>query len=121
RAKPPAPALRPTPIIEVRQQDWIPGFAAYEARSGVHGPAHVALNIGSLVTMVAMGDLPASELPYVVAESIMHEVVHVLEEWAGVECNEDRVEALIEAYRAAYAGADAPVPDSPTKPSEPTP
>lgn len=38
-----------------------------------------------------------------VAECIMHEVVHVLEEWAGVAFSEKKVEALIKNYRKKYA------------------
>lgn len=91
-------------VIEVYQHDWLPGFAAFQEGSlEATGKAYVVLNLGSLLAMVESGDAEASDLPYIVAESIMHEVVHALEEWAGVEFNEERVEALIEKYRATYA------------------
>ena len=88
-------------IIEVHQHDWMPGWAALDADSLKRGPAHVALNVGALIAAVEVGDLAPADVPYVVAESIMHEVVHVLEGWAGVEFDEDRVEALLERYRQA--------------------
>ncbi len=89
--------------IEVYQQDWIPGFAAYHAGSLTkHARAHVVLNLGSCLAAVASRDVAREELPYMVAESIMHEVTHVLEEWAGVEFSEERVHALTERYNKKY-------------------
>lgn len=90
--------------IEVRQEDWIPGFAAYIAGTVSDGPAHVVLNVGGLMAGVRVGDIAPVELPYIVAETLMHEVIHVLEEWAGVEFSEERVEVLLEGYRAAQSG-----------------
>jgi hypothetical protein len=51
---------------------------------------------------VQTGDLDKKDLPYFVAESLMHEVIHVLEAWAGVEFSEDRVEELLTKYREKY-------------------
>lgn len=95
--------------IEVFQQDWVPGFAAFGEGSVEHeGHAHVVLNLGALLSAVANEDLDVKDLPYVIAESIMHEVIHALEEWACVEFSEDRVYALIQGYQEKYKGA-APV------------
>jgi hypothetical protein len=92
--------MKPELKIEIRQQDWIPGFAAFADDGAIkQGTAHVVLNVGALMAAVAAKDMPASEIPYVVADSIMHEVIHALEAWAGVEFSEERVEALIEKYR----------------------
>lgn len=106
-----AESRKPVPLIEVRQADFIPGFAAFAAGSVTDGgPAKVVLNVGDLVALVHTGEVPAAELPYIVAESIMHEVVHVLEEWAGVEFSEERVEDLIARYtEAARSGALGPM------------
>lgn len=91
------------PLIEVRQQDWMAGFAGFVVGSmETEGPAHIALNLGALIAAVETGDLDPEDLPYVVAESIMHEVVHALEEWAGAEFSEERVRALIEDYRREW-------------------
>jgi len=93
-------ALRDSITIEVRQQDWVPGFAAFGEGSVNHdGHAHVVLNIGGLMSVVADKKIAAADLPYMVAECLMHEVVHALEEWAEVEFSEERVEALIKKYR----------------------
>ena len=95
---------KPDVSITIYQADWIPGFAAYLHNYSLERPgkAHVVLNLGSLLSCVAAGDLERDELPYIVAECIMHEVIHVLEAWAGKEFSEERVEALIEKYRAKY-------------------
>lgn len=89
--------------IEVFQEDWAPGFAAFGEGSVEHqGHAHVVLNLGALMSTVANKDVEPADIPYMVAETIMHEVVHALEEWAGVEFSEERVEALVQAYREKY-------------------
>lgn len=85
--------------VEVRQHDWIPGFAAYLSGSVLEGPAHVVLNVGAFMASIEAGDIAADEVPYLVAESLMHEVMHALEDWAGVEFSEDRIEALLTKYR----------------------
>ncbi len=95
-------ALKPSVQIEIHQRDWMPGFAGYiEGSLPETGTGHVLLNLGSLLAAVVEDDISADEMPYYVAECLMHEVVHVLEEWAGVEFNEERVAALIEKYREA--------------------
>lgn len=112
----PAPApseeARPDRVsIEIYQQDWMPGFAAFlaPAEGGMEinemddsAKAHVILNVGSLLSAVQTGHLDKRDLPYMIAESLMHEVIHVLEAWAGVEFNEERAEALLEKYRERY-------------------
>lgn len=88
--------------IEFHQHDWIDGFAAFAPDATTPSPdskAFCVLNVGAFLAAVEAGDIPTSELPYIVAESMMHEVIHVLEQWAGVEFNEDRVEALLARYR----------------------
>lgn len=93
--------------IEVYQQDWIPGFAAFcDDGSVKKGTAHVCLNVGSLMASVADKDFTAQELPYIIAESIMHEVIHVLEAWAGVAFDEEKVEALLMKYREKYGNME---------------
>ena len=86
--------------IEIYQQDWIPGFAAFRDDKSLEatGKAHVVLNLGAFLATVAKGELPANELPYHIAESLMHEVIHVLEAWAKVEFNEEKVDVLINKY-----------------------
>lgn len=88
--------------VEVRiyQQDWIPGFAAF-ANDGVidEGKAHIVLNIGATLGAVASGDVEPSDVPYWIAENIMHEVIHACEAWAEVEFSEKKVETLLERYR----------------------
>ncbi len=90
--------------IDVYQHDWIPGFAAFFNNGNLkkRKRAHVCLNLGSCLLTVAKGDLKKEELAYLIAETIMHEVVHVLESWAEVEFNEDKVHALIEKYNKKY-------------------
>lgn len=93
--------------VEIFQHDWMPGFAAFleDGSVAAGAPAHVSLNVGAFISAVKTGDLDKADVPYFVAESIMHEVVHVLESWAGVEFSEDRVEELLAKYREKYERA----------------
>jgi hypothetical protein len=94
--------------LEVFQHDWIPGFASFHEDGSIQegAVAHVALNLGTLLSCVDCGDLPKSDLPYMIAECLMHEAIHALESWARVEFSEDRVEALLESYRKKYRPID---------------
>jgi len=97
------------PVIEFHQQDWIPGFAAFLPGATTPTPdarAFCVLNLGSILATVATGDVPAEDVPYFIAESMMHEVMHVLEQWAGTEFSEERIEALLEKYRASLSPKD---------------
>ena len=99
-------ALEGAPIVEFHQQDWIPGFAAFLPKATTPPPnsrAFCVLNVGSLMATVASGDVPPNDLPGFVVESLIHEVGHVVEQWAKVEFSEERVEALTEKYRTALA------------------
>lgn len=98
--------MKPEISIEVYQQDWIPGFAAFSNNGQLEkdGHAHVMLNVGSLMSIVAQEEVEAADIPYIVAECLIHEVIHVLEAWAGVEFSEEKVEALIEKYQQKYKG-----------------
>ena len=89
--------------IEVRQQDWMPGFAAYVHACGGDPSDHklVVLNIGGLLSCIQQGDLTSSELADVVTDCLVHEVGHVIEGWAGAEFSEERVEGMAENYREA--------------------
>jgi hypothetical protein len=90
--------------IEVHQEDWMPGFAAYQGDSlSEESAAHVTLNIGSLLTMVKSKDLNKEDVPYFIAECLMHEIIHVLQEWAGVEFSEEKIDKLIEKYSEKYS------------------
>jgi len=90
--------------IEFRQHDWIPGFAAFHANATTpQGQAFCVINLGSILATVEAGHVPAADVPYFIAESMMHEIMHALEQWAGVEFSEERVEALLEKYRADAA------------------
>ena len=95
---------RNAPRVEFHQQDWLPGFAAFLPDATTLSPsarAFCVLNLGSFLATVEAGHVAKSELPYFIASSMMHEVMHVLEQWAGVEFSEERVESLLEKYRAA--------------------
>ncbi len=97
------PESPPVLALEIHQHDWIPGFAAFASNGCLRSTNHgvLLLNIGAFLATVAMEEIPASEMPYFVAESVMHEVIHALEEWFGVEFSEERVEALLARYREA--------------------
>ena len=97
--------------LEVYQHDWIPGFAAFHYHATKDGrmiiknrnaPKHIVLNLGSILGCVRAKEILAKEVPYFVAESLFHEVVHALEEWASVEFSEKRVHKLINEYSKKY-------------------
>jgi len=90
--------------IEIYQQDWMEGFAAFLDDGSMEKGANpkVLLNLGAFLATVKSGDIEQKDLPYFIAECIMHEVIHVLENWANVEFNEEKVHALIEKYQKKY-------------------
>jgi len=90
--------------LEIFQSDWIPGFAAFLDDGSLQegAPAHIALNLGSLLCAVESKDFNSCDLPYIIAETLMHETIHALEAWAKVEFNEERVEELLSKYREKY-------------------
>lgn len=120
----PAPEAKTTVSIEIYQHDWIPGFASFHEDGSIQegASAHVVLNLGSLLAAVQEGYLDKKELPYMIAESLMHETIHCLESWAHVEFSEDRIEALLTEYRKKYSrdtvweytGAEPPAASQPT-------
>jgi len=90
------------PHVEFYQHDWIPAFAAFVPGATMPAPdarAFCVLNLQAFLGAVEADDIPAKELPYFIAESMMHEIVHALEQWASVEFSEERVEALLAKYR----------------------
>ena len=90
--------------LEVYQSDWMPGFAAFldDGKVAEDAKAHIALNLACFLACVETGEVPRADLPYVIAESLMHEVIHALESWAEVEFSEERVEKLLTEYRNMY-------------------
>lgn len=96
-------ARQTIPLLEVYQADGVKGFACYVSTDGeISGAPIIGLNVESLLGTVVFGDVEPKELPYFVADCIMHEVVHALEDWAKVEFSEQRIEALIEKYRRQF-------------------
>ncbi|MEW8494249.1 MAG: hypothetical protein AB2604_10625 [Candidatus Thiodiazotropha taylori] len=96
--------LKPGLVLNIYQQDWMPGFAAFLDDGAIqsNAPAHLALNIGSTLLAVESVDLSAEDVPYMLAETLMHEIIHALESWASVEFSEERVEQLLTQYREKY-------------------
>lgn len=100
------------PKIEFHQHDWIPGWAAFldfdddacaAKQINPESKAFCVLNLGAFIAAIELGDMNREDLPYHIAESMMHEVIHAIEKWVGVEFSEERIEALCAAYREKYA------------------
>lgn len=88
---------------DIVQADGIDGFACYLANSvRKNRRCIIGLNIEAFMSAVACKDLRRQDIPYVMAETIMHEVIHALEDWAKVEFSHRKVNKLIEAYRKHY-------------------
>lgn len=87
--------------IKVYQNDIIPGFACFNDNGSLKKESKclVAININAFLLASKCHDLPVKELPYFMAESIMHEVIHCLEAWAGKKFSEKKVNNLIKKYQ----------------------
>lgn len=99
----------PSIKIEVYQQDWIPGFMAFlnnEADNyeltDLEIKPKMMINIGAFMAAVASKDIEKENLPYFIAETIMHEIIHVLEKLFKVEFNEEKIHKLINDYQTKY-------------------
>lgn len=86
--------------IEIRPYRGSKGFACYLAGSVHEDRVRVRLGIEGIIACVESGDIEAKDIPYIVADCIMHEIIHALEDYARVEFSEDRVEDCITRYRA---------------------
>lgn len=89
----------------VVQMDGIDGFACYLSPSARKGKTIIGLNVEALLASVVVKDFTVKDLPYIVADSIMHEVIHALEDWAQVQFSDKKVNKLIAKYRKHYAKA----------------
>ena len=87
---------------DVVQADGVSGFACYLSPSVRDRRCIIGLNVEAFMACVAEGQLKVKDLPYVMAETVMHEVIHALEDWAKVEFSHRKVNGLIEAYREHY-------------------
>lgn len=86
--------------IEVYQQDWMPGYAAFVDDGSIkeNAKAHVVINLGASITQVKLGHLDKKDLPYKIVSDLLHEITHALEAWAGVEFSEERVDEIVAMY-----------------------
>jgi len=87
----------------VVQMDGIDGFACYLSPSARKGKTIIGLNVEALLASVVVKDFTVKDLPYIVADSIMHEIIHALEDWARVQFSNKKVDKLIAEYRKHYA------------------
>lgn len=93
-------------VVEFRQHDWMPGFAAYlheEGKPFPNGTAFCAINLHALLGAYVTTDETHAGFVESIADTMVHEVIHVIEAWAGVEFSEQRVEKLIDGYRQRAA------------------
>lgn len=97
--------------IKLYQQDWMPGFAAYLVNAKTKSNflskqakphANITLNVGAMLALVKAKEVSTKELPYIITECLLHEIVHVLEDYCNIEFNEERVEQLVNKYQDYY-------------------
>lgn len=89
--------------VDIIQADGIDGFGCYLQNSvRKNKRCIIGVNVEALMAAVAMKDLKVEDVPYIFAETIMHEVIHSLEDWAKVEFSHKKVDKLIAAYRRHY-------------------
>ena len=89
----------------VVQMDGIDGFACYLSPSARKGKTIIGLNVEALLAGIVVKDFTVKDLPYIVADSIMHEVIHALEDWSRIQFSEKKVNKLIGEYRKHYEKA----------------
>lgn len=88
--------------IQVVKNDEIDGFGAYASPSIKKNDFGIVLfNLeANLITSLEHKDVSFKEM---FIETIMHEVGHALEEFYNLEFDEDRIERIIESYRAKFS------------------
>lgn len=96
--------------IEVRGGDDCAGFGAYVVGSMRAGRPIVYLNLSAALLVQLLEGVPAREM---IVETLMHEVGHALEEWAGLEYSDARLERIIDAYRERYGREPALLASTP--------
>jgi hypothetical protein len=87
--------------IEIIVDDAIPAFGtAWIPDNPEKEETAIVLNLGScLLCAVTEPDVDFKTL---VIETLMHEFGHIVERWVGLEASEERINALVEAYRQKY-------------------
>ena len=89
---------------DIVQADGINGFGCYLQTSvRKNKRCIIGVNVEALMAAVAMKDLKVEDVPYIFAETIMHEVIHSLEDWAKMEFSHKKVDKLIDKYRRHYS------------------
>jgi hypothetical protein len=88
---------------DIVQADGIKGFACYLPDSvRKNKRCIIGLNVFAFIAAIAMKQLRRKDIPYLMAECIMHEVIHAFEDWAKVEFSHRKVNKLINVYREHY-------------------
>ena len=90
--------------VDIVQADGVEGFAFYKVGSVKDNRCIIGLNVEAFVASVGFGQVKIKDLPYFLAESIMHEVIHALEDWAKVKFSHRKVNKMLKAYAEHYYG-----------------
>lgn len=84
--------------VSIIRHDEMDAFGAYGAKS-IHSPEGgiILLNVDATFNAAAEYNLDAKNL---MIETLAHEFAHALEEALGLEFDEERVESIVNSYRA---------------------
>jgi len=85
--------------IEIRKADGMQGFAAYQIGSARQRKVVVLLNVYATLACCLENDISFKEM---LAEDLMHEFGHALQEFFELEFTEEFVEKVTESYREKY-------------------
>lgn len=87
--------------ITVIRADNINGFAAYLSPSILdeNGEGLVLLNVEGTIGAAIEHDIPAREI---LLEFLMHEFGHAMQDWMGLNMDEETVDKIIEGYKEKY-------------------
>jgi hypothetical protein len=86
--------------IQVRKSDGMQGFAAYKIGTAKQKKAVMLMNIYASWACALEHDIPITEF---LAENLMHEFGHALQDYLGMEFTESFVEKVTNSYREKYA------------------
>lgn len=84
--------------IEVHVRPDLPAFAGYAAGSVSRGEPVIVLNIEAFVRALDAGALEPEDMAHAMAETLVHECFHAIEEFWGLAFSEDRVEGWIDEF-----------------------
>lgn len=84
-------------VVTVTIDPTIPAFAGYAAGSMTRGEPFMCINLPAFIGVREAHNFTDEEMAHFMAETIVHECFHAVEEFCGLAFSEERVEGWIDA------------------------